>query len=99
MCKKAQKFFEQRHIPINMVVNPGENPINEEEAIILINSFKKIFVAKGKRLLEYKSIYDDKQEVVQAALRRNGNLRSPAVHFEDTIFIGYNNILYQDLGL
>ncbi len=99
MCKKAQKFFELRHIPINIVVNPGKNPINEEEAIILINSFKKIFVAKGKRLLECKSMHDDKHEVIQAALKRNGNLRSPAIHFEDTIFIGYNNDLYRDLGL
>ncbi len=99
MCKKAQKFFELRHIRINMIVNPGKNPINEEEATILINSFKKIFVAKGRKLLAYKSMHDDKQEVIQAALKRNGNLRSPAIHFEDTIFIGYNNDLYQDLGL
>ena len=81
-----------------MVVNPGKNPITEEEAIVLINSFKKIFVAKGKRVLEYKTMHDDKQEVIQAALGRTGNLRVPAVHFEDTIFIGYNNDIYKNLG-
>lgn len=98
MCKKAQKFFEYNNIPINMVVNPGKDPITEEEAIVLIKSFKKIFVAKGKRVIEYKSIHDDKQKVIKAALRRTGNLRAPAVHFESTIFIGYNNHIYQSLG-
>jgi len=95
MCQKAQKFFEQNNIPINMVVNPGKNPIDEQEAIVLLNSFKKIFVAKGRRLLECKSIHDDRQEVIQAALGRTGNLRAPAIHFEDTIFIGFNNDIYK----
>ena len=81
-----------------MVVNPGKDPITEQEAIVLINSFKKIFVAKGKRLLEYKTIHDDKQAVIKAAIGRTGNLRVPTVHFEDTIFIGYNNHIYQNFG-
>ena len=82
-----------------MVVNPGKEPITEQEAIILINSFKKIFVAKGKRLLEYKTIHDDKQAVITAAIGRTGNLRAPTVHFQDTIFIGYNNNIYQNIAL
>jgi hypothetical protein len=80
-----------------MVVNPGKNPITEEEAIILLNSFKKIFVARGKRVLEYSSIHDDKQKVIQVAMGRSGKLRAPAVHFEDTIFIGYNINIYKQL--
>ena len=81
-----------------MVVNPGKNPIIEEEAIVLINSFKKIFVAKGKKVLKYTSMHDDKQKVIKAALGKTGKLRVPAVHFEDTIYIGYNNIIYQNFG-
>ena len=80
-----------------MVVTPGKNPITEEEAIILLNSFKKIYVARGKRVLEYTSIHDDKEKVIKVAIGRAGNLRSPTVHFEDTIFIGYNINIYKKL--
>ena len=81
-----------------MIVNPGKDPITEQEAVFLLDSFKKIFVTKGKRVLEYKTMHDNKQEVIKAALGRTGNLRSPAVHFEDTIFIGYNDHIYQAFG-
>ncbi len=81
-----------------MVVNPGKDPINEQEAVVLLNSFRKIFVTKGRRVIEYKNIHDDKQEAIKAAIGRTGNLRVPSVHFEDSIFVGYNEIIYQDLG-
>ncbi|MBA7542596.1 hypothetical protein ES705_34919 [subsurface metagenome] len=71
--------------------------MTEEEAIILLNSFKKIFVARGERVLAYESMHDDKQKVIQVAMGRTGNMRAPAIHFEDTIFIGYNSHIYQKL--
>jgi hypothetical protein len=55
-------------------------------------------VAKGKRIIKYTSIHDDKQKVIEAAIGRTGNMRSPAIHFEDTIFIGYNNQIYRYFG-
>ena len=80
-----------------MTVNPGRNPINEQEAVALINSFKKIFVPKGKRILTFQSIYDDKNEILKASLGRTGKLRSPAVQVGDTLYIGYNNKIYRTL--
>ncbi len=71
--------------------------ITEKPAFELINSFNKIIVGKGKKVVEFQPSSDNKDEIMKASLGRTGNLRAPAVQFGSTLYIGFNDNIYTDL--
>ncbi len=71
--------------------------IKEKEASELINSFDKIIVGKGKKIVEFKPTPANMDEIMKAGLGRTGNLRAPAVQSKNTLYIGFNDIIYTDL--
>jgi len=54
-------------------------------------------VGRGKKVLEFKPSPDNSDEIMKAALGRTGNLRAPAVKAADTLFIGFNDNIYNNL--
>ncbi len=71
--------------------------IKEKAASELINSFNKIIVGKGKKVMEFKPSPDNKDEIIKTALGRTGNLRAPAVQSGTALYIGFNDNIYNDL--
>ena len=96
-CTKAQKFFDQNNIQIKKTVDARKETINERAALELINSSKKIVVGRGKKILEFKSAQDNINEIMKVTLGRTGNLRSPVVQTGDTLYVGFNDSIYNAL--
>ena len=71
--------------------------ITEKSAFELINSFNKIIVGKGKKIVEFKPSSDNKNEIMKASLGRTGNLRAPTVQIGTALYIGFNDNIYNEL--
>jgi hypothetical protein len=63
----------------------------------LINSFNKIIIGRGKKVVEFNPSPDNKDEIMKAALGRTGNLRAPAIQKGATLYIGFNENIYNNL--
>ncbi len=60
-------------------------------------SADRIYIASGKKTLEYTPSAANKAEIMQKMLGRTGNLRAPTLRRGNTFYIGYNDDLYQQL--
>lgn len=71
--------------------------IKEKAALELIDSFDRIIVGKGKKVMEFTLTPDNKDEIMKVSLGRTGNLRAPAVQIGAALYIGFNDNMYNDL--
>ncbi len=53
-----------------------------------------VFVAKGKKVSEFKPAGKASAEVVAAMLGPTGNLRAPTIRKGKTVIVGYNDELF-----
>jgi hypothetical protein len=60
----------------------------------LVRTAKKIITAKGKKVQNWNPQEDDKANILKQLLGPGGNLRAPALHFNDMFIIGFNSELY-----
>ncbi len=72
--------------------------IKEKAASKLINSFSKIIVGRGKKVVEFKPSPDNRNDIMKASLGRTGNLRAPAVQSGSSLYIGFNDNIYNDFS-
>jgi hypothetical protein len=79
------------------VVDARKETITADPAFELINSFNKIIVGKGKKVVEFNRSTDNIDDIMKATLGRTGNLRSPAVQVGTELFIGFNDNIYNVL--
>lgn len=96
-CKKALKFFEQNNIDLVERSDARKEKINEEQAWQAISEFSKVYIGKGKKVLEFEPTPDNREEILKAAMGRSGNLRAPALKTKDAVFIGFNEEIYSQL--
>lgn len=54
-----------------------------------------VFVAKGKKISEFKPGGTASAEIVSAMLGPTGNLRAPTIRTGKTVVVGYNDELFQ----
>jgi len=78
-------------------VDARKETIDEKAALKLINSLKKIVVGRGKKILEFRPAKDNINEIMKVTLGRTGNLRSPVVQTGDTLYVGFNDSIYNTL--
>ncbi len=83
---------------LNKVSDARKNTIGREAAWELISSFKTIYAGKGKKVLKLKPEQDDKEKILKICLGRTGNLRSPTIQIDDTLYIGYNDNIYDTIS-
>lgn len=57
----------------------------------------KIFVAKGKKISEFKPAGKASAEIVAAMLGPTGNLRAPTIRKGKTVVVGYNDDLFEQV--
>jgi len=78
-------------------VDARKETITEKPAFELINSFNKIIIGRGKKVVEFKPSSENKNEIMKASLGRTGNLRAPAVQIGAALYIGFNDNIYNEL--
>jgi hypothetical protein len=57
----------------------------------------KVFVAKGKKISEFKPAGKASAEIVAAMLGPTGNLRAPTIRKGKTVVVGYNDELFEQV--
>ncbi len=95
--KKAQKYFEQNEIVVKEKSDARKNKIAQDKAWAIISAKKQVFIGKGKKVLSFKPDELNKKEILKASMGRSGNLRAPSIVKEDSLYIGFNEAIYEDL--
>ena len=96
-CKKAWEALKQSKTPISEEVDAKKATLADDAAWNAVKNAKRIYVASGKKILEFSPTADNKDEILKKILGRTGNLRAPALRRDNVFFIGYNDDLYQRL--
>jgi hypothetical protein len=96
-CKKAWEALKQGKTNISEEIDAKKETLADEAAWQKVKDAKRIYVASGKKTLEFIPNTADKDEIMKKILGRTGNLRAPTLRRGDTFFVGYNDDLYQQL--
>ena len=62
--------------------------LQKDDALKLAKEASKIFIAQGKKVLEFKKDFDEAL-FLAAALGRTGNLRAPSIVRGKSLYIGF----------
>ncbi len=76
-------------------VVPASRKLGREDAVALARAARRIIVAKGKKVDEFKggAASDD---AVDAMLGPTGNLRAPTIRSGKTLLVGFNEDAFRE---
>ncbi len=78
-------------------VDARKQVYNGEDVWQVVAAAAKIYVASGKKTLEFDPKTADKGELLKKITGRTGNLRAPTLKVGATFFVGFNSEIYQNL--
>ena len=76
---------------------PASRKLGKKDAAALAKAASKVYVAKGKKLDEWKPGGKADAGVVTAMLGPTGNLRAPCLRVGKTVIVGFNEELYETI--
>ena len=79
------------------VADARKEKIDHDRAWEMIMEQERVYIGKGKKVLDLQPGDDNKEEILKAAMGRSGNLRAPALTSGSRMFIGYNEAIYDYL--
>ena len=94
-CKKALGVLEDNKITIDHEVNATKETISGDGIWELVNKSEKIVVASGKKIVEF-TPNDSRDDILAKIAGRTGNLRAPTLKIGNSIYIGFNEELYNE---
>ena len=71
--------------------------LGKSEVATLARNASTVYVAKGKKLVEFKPAGKAGADVVEAMLGPTGNLRAPTIRRGKSVIVGFNEELYASL--
>ncbi len=71
--------------------------LGQDQVEALIDQVSQIKVAKGKKILLFNPLKDDRSQIIKAILGRSGTLRSPTLRIGNGLIVGYNQEVYQQV--
>lgn len=71
--------------------------ISGEDVWSVLSAAETVYVASGGKLLKYAPDSSTKDELITKATGRTGNLRAPALQRGKTLYIGFNQEMYNNL--
>jgi len=90
--------LEEGGVAIKEEVNAKKQTFKGEEALSVVTGAKKVFVASGKKILEYDLASADKDELLKKITGPSGNLRAPTLKKGDSYYVGFNPEMYVNLS-
>jgi len=78
-------------------INAKKKAFHGEEALQVVAAARKVFVAAGKKILEYDPAVADKAELLKKITGPSGNLRAPTLKRGNVVYVGFNPELYEGL--
>lgn len=68
-----------------------------ESAWLLLASAEKVYVAVGKKIVEFDPATADRDLILKKVIGPSGNLRAPALRVGRVFYIGYHPEMYHTL--
>ena len=95
-CSRSLVFLEAAGATIVEQVNAGKQKYGPEEALQMVREAQKVWVAKGKKLLEFdmQRAPPSDDELLKAIIGPSGNLRAPVIRRGKKMFIGFHAEVY-----
>ena len=78
-----------------MEIVPASRKLGKKDAAALAKAASKLYVAKGKKVEEWKPAGKADAAAVAAMLGPTGNLRAPCLRVGKTVIVGFNEDLYE----
>mgnify|MGYP001821994382 CR=1 FL=1 len=79
-------------------VNAAKETVSGDDVWALLENAPVVYVASGKKILEYDPKTADREELLKKVTGRTGNLRAPALRVGETYYIGFTVELYEKIG-
>ena len=99
-CVKAQGFLERGALTVDEVVDAGKKKLGRDAALELAKQAEKIVVVRGKKtvVFDMKKAPPDDDMLAAHLLGPTGNLRAPTLRQGKTLYIGFQEEAYRELG-
>lgn len=68
-----------------------------DEAWQVIKDAKVVYVASGKKIIEFIPATADREAMLKKIIGPSGNLRAPTLRQENVFFVGYSLELYEKI--
>lgn len=72
--------------------------IGPDQVWDVLSAAETVHVASGQKTLTFKPAEDNKEELLQKATGRTGNLRAPTLKLGKEFYVGFNADMYDKLG-
>ena len=73
-----------------------KNKIDADAAWEMLKDASAITVAKGKKVVRFESVADEKEAVLKNVMGPSGNLRAPTYRVGDQFVVGFHAELYEE---
>lgn len=73
-----------------------KNNIDADAAWEMLKGASAITVAKGKKVVRFESVADEKEAVLKNVMGPSGNLRAPTYRVGDEFVVGFHAELYEE---
>ncbi len=83
------KFLDTHKIEVGETV-PASRKLDRADAAKLVKAAARVYVAKGKKLDEFKPAGKAPKAIVDSLLGPTGNLRAPTLRVGKTLVIGFD---------
>ena len=78
------------------VLDARKNRIEAQQAWGILKEATTISVAKGKKVVCFSQVAEEKEAVLKGAMGPSGNLRAPTLRIKDQFIVGFNPELYEE---
>lgn len=73
-----------------------KSKIDVQQAWEIVKDAKNICVAKGKKVVNFSQVADEKEAVLKQIMGPSGNLRAPTLQINNQLIIGFNPEMYEE---
>ena len=78
------------------MLDARKNRIEVQQAWDIVKEAKEISVAKGKKVVNFFQVADEKDAVLKRVMGPSGNLRAPTLRINNQFIIGFNPEMYEE---
>ena len=78
------------------MLDARKNRIEVQQAWDIVKRAESISVAKGKKVVIFSQVANEKEEVLKRVMGSSGNLRAPTLRINDQFIIGFNPEMYEE---
>jgi hypothetical protein len=79
-------------------VDAKKEVLSGEQAWEVLQGADTVYVASGKKTIEFVPSSATRDELMKKATGRTGNLRAPVIKKKNVLYVGYNQEMYETIS-